>query len=187
VVQSDNFFSLLKEISGNEIPGKYSEERERLIDSLVDGHKYVFEAKAIIYGETDFVSAMAAFLDEIGVIPVLCASGGNNENLEKNIAEIIPDYKSKEITVIENADFSEMEELAAEKSPDFILGHSKGYPLAKKINVPLIRVGFPIHDRFGGQRILHLGYRGAQQLFDKIVNTIIETRQSSNSVGYFYM
>jgi nitrogenase molybdenum-iron protein NifN len=187
VAQTDDLFSLLKEVSGQEIPEKYSEERERLIDSLVDGHKYVFEAKAIIYGEEDFVTAMVSFLNEIGVIPVLCASGGNGGRLEKEIAKIIPDYNSKGITVIENADFSDMEELAAEKSPDFILGHSKGYPLAKKLNAPLIRLGFPIHDRFGGQRILHLGYRGTQQLFDKIVNTIIEARQSSNSVGYFYM
>jgi nitrogenase molybdenum-iron protein NifN len=187
ITENDNFFSLLKEISGREIPEKYSEERERLIDSLVDGHKYVFEAKAIIYGEEDFVTALAYFLDEIGAIPVLCASGGNGGRLEKNIAKIIPDYKEKEITVLENADFSDMEELAAEKSPDFIIGHSKGFPLSKKLNVPLIRVGFPIHDRFGGQRILHIGYRGAQQLFDRIVNTILESRQSSNSIGYFYM
>ena len=40
--------------------------------------------------------------------------------------------------------------------------------------MPLVRVGFPIHDRIGGQRILHVGYRGTQQLFDRIVNALIE-------------
>ncbi|OQX05718.1 MAG: hypothetical protein BWK76_27095, partial [Desulfobulbaceae bacterium A2] len=65
-------------------------------------------------------------------------------------------------------------------------GHSKGYHLARKLNVPLIRVGFPIHDRFGGQRILHLGYRGAQNLFDLIVNAVIARRQDSSPVGYAY-
>jgi len=52
---------------------------------------------------------------------------------------------------------------------------------------PLIRVGFPIHDRLGGARIVHVGYRGAQQLFDTISNTIIATRQNTSPVGYTYM
>jgi len=53
--------------------------------------------------------------------------------------------------------------------------------------VPLVRVGFPIHDRLGGQRILHLGYRGAQQLFDTIVNTLMERKQEDSEVGYSYL
>ena len=44
---------------------------------------------------------------------------------------------------------------------------------AASLNLPLIRVGFPVHDRVNGSRLLHLGYRGAQQLFDKIANIII--------------
>jgi len=60
-------------------------------------------------------------------------------------------------------------------------------PVAKKLNIPLIRVGFPIHDRIGGQRILHLGYSGAQQLFDTVANALIEKKQDDNPVGYFYM
>jgi len=32
-----------------------------------------------------------------------------------------------------------------------------------------------------------VGYRGAQQLFDTISNTIIATRQDASPVGYTYM
>jgi nitrogenase molybdenum-iron protein NifN len=39
----------------------------------------------------------------------------------------------------------------------------------------------------GGQRILHLGYRGAQRLFDEIVNAIIDQKQSASPIGYSYM
>ena len=59
--------------------------------------------------------------------------------------------------------------------------------MARQLGIPLIRVGFPIHDRIGGQRILHLGYRGAQQLFDRVVNALIEFKQQSSPVGYSYM
>jgi nitrogenase molybdenum-iron protein NifN len=59
--------------------------------------------------------------------------------------------------------------------------------MARKLNIPLIRVGFPIHDRVGGQRILHLGYSGAQQLFDTVTNALIAKKQDDSSVGYSYM
>jgi len=41
--------------------------------------------------------------------------------------------------------------------------------------------------RFGGQRLLHLGYRGTQQLLDRITNTLLEHRQETSDVGYAYM
>jgi nitrogenase molybdenum-iron protein NifN len=58
--------------------------------------------------------------------------------------------------------------------------------MARHLNAPLLRVGFPIHDRIGGQRILHIGYRGAQQLFDLIVNTFLERKQNDSPIGYSY-
>ncbi|MDR0842860.1 MAG: nitrogenase, partial [Acidobacteriota bacterium] len=67
------------------------------------------------------------------------------------------------------------------------IGSSKGYAMSKRLDVPLIRVGFPIHDRIGGQRIHHLGYLGAQDLFDRVVNTILERKQALSPVGYSYL
>jgi nitrogenase molybdenum-iron protein NifN len=89
--------------------------------------------------------------------------------------------------VKEGLDFCEIEKLAEDLAPDFMVGHSKGYTLARKLGIPLIRVGFPIHDRFGGQRILHVAYRGTQSLLDRIVNAIIEQQQEASPVGYAYM
>ncbi|EKD39075.1 MAG: Nitrogenase, partial [uncultured bacterium] len=89
--------------------------------------------------------------------------------------------------VKENVDFFDIEILAKELGVDLVIGHSKGYTFARKENLPLIRVGFPIHDRVGGQRILHLGYHGAQALFDLITNTVIDRKQTDSPVGYSYM
>ena len=68
-----------------------------------------------------------------------------------------------------------------------VIGNSKAAKLARALDVPLMRVGFPVHDRVGGQRILHLGYQGAQRLFDLVVNTLLELKQDSNSIGYSYL
>jgi nitrogenase molybdenum-iron protein NifN len=78
-------------------------------------------------------------------------------------------------------------EEAKQLKPDFLIGSSKGQAVSRQLEVPLVRVGFPIHDRIGGQRILHLGYRGAQQLFDLIVNTLIDCKQHNSPIGYSYM
>ncbi len=187
IKETDRFFTLLETLSGRPTPEKYVKERGRLVDAYVDGHKYIFGKKAIVYGEEDLVVGMCSFLTEIGIQPVLCASGGTSGKLEKAIAAVTGDTLLEQPQVFEGMDFFEISEMAEALQPDLIIGHSKGYPLAKKLDIPLIRVGFPIHDRVGGQRILHLGYAGAQHLFDTITNAVISKKQADSPVGYSYM
>jgi len=187
VTATDKFFALLESLSGQPTPPRYAGERGRLIDSLVDGHKYVFGKRAVVYGEEDLVVGLAGFLAEIGVTPALCGSGGKSGKLRQKVAEATAGLCETAPETYEDIDFHEIEARATELAPDLIVGHSKGYPLARKLNIPLIRVGFPIHDRLGGQRILHIGYRGAQRLFDMVTNSMIQVKQDSSPVGYSYM
>ena len=184
---SDKFFSLLETLTGERRAEKYEDERRRLVDAYADGHKYVFDKRVIIYGEEDLVIGMTAFLREIGMVPVLCASGGKSGLLKQRIGELVPDMDELGIKVREGVDFVDIEDEAKILQPDFLIGNSKGYTMSRKNNIPLLRLGFPIHDRFGGQRMHHLGYRGTQELFDRIVNTVIEQRQNASSIGYTYM
>lgn len=183
---SDKFFNVLQEITGKTMPDDCASRRGRLLDSYADAHKYIFGKKAILYGEEDLVVPMAGFLSEIGMIPVICATGAKSGRFKDAVFEAAGDVKD-EINVIEAVDFIEIEELALEHQPDLIIGNSKGFSLSKKLNIPLMRIGFPVHDRFGGARIRHIGYGGTQELFDRIVNTVIEQKQSASSIGYSYM
>ncbi|MCW5202022.1 nitrogenase [Desulfobulbus sp. US4] len=187
IEETDRFFELLSTLSGRPMPEKYAKERGRLVDAYVDGHKYLFGKKAIIYGEEDLVVGMTAFLAEIGVFPVICASGGTSGRLAEALAEVTGDMLAEQPAIHEGVDFFDIAEVAETLGPDLLIGHSKGYPLARKLNIPLIRVGFPVHDRVGGQRILHLGYSGAQQLFDQVANAFIAKKQADSDVGYSYM
>lgn len=182
---SDEFFKFLANFSENKIPQKHAAERGRLIDSYFDGHKYVFGKRAVIYGEEDLVVSLAVFLKEIGIDPVLCVSGGESGKLAKNIAAACG--ISADAVIKEGTDFMTAAEIARKLSPDIVLGSSKGYPMARQLNVPLVRIGFPIHDRFGGQRLLGIGYRGTQQLFDSIVNVFIEKKQNASAENLMYM
>ena len=184
--QSDLLFDALAEISGKEIPRNHALERGRLIDAYVDGHKYIFGKRVIVYGEEDLVIGLTAFLSEIGASPVLCASGGRSGKMKEAVKQLTASYLPTPPAVREGADFFEIAELADELHPDLLIGASKAYRVSRKRDVPLVRVGFPIHDRFGGQRILHIGYRGAQYLYDRIVNAILEKNQEDSPIGYGY-
>ncbi len=187
ITATDRFFDELATLTGCPTPTKHSLERGRLVDSYVDGHKYVYGKKAIVYGEEDLVVGLTTFLAEIGVMPVLCASGGKSGKLSAAIKDATDGVLAEQPKVFEGMDFYDISELAESLEPDLLVGHSKGYPLARKLDIPLIRLGFPIHDRVGGQRILHLGYRGAQNLFDLVANAMISKKQNSSTIGYSYM
>ncbi len=185
--ETDAFFKTLNSLTGQDTPAVYENQRGRYIDSLADGHKYVFGKRAIVYGEEDLVVGMTSFLAEIGVQPVLCASGGRSGMLEKAVRGVCDGLLSETPQIHEGMDFYEIEKLAAELDPDIIIGHSKGYHLARKMDIPIVRVGFPVHDRIGGQRILHIGYQGAQQMFDNIANALLTKKQNDSETGYSYM
>lgn len=185
--ETDTFLKGISTISGHTIPDTHTRARGRLIDAMVDGHKYVAGKRAVIYGEEDLVVGLTSFLAEIGIQPVLCASGGKSGRLAEAIKAVLAGMPCSEPEVLDDVDFYDIAQRAKSLNTDLLVGHSKGYAFARRQRIPLVRVGFPIHDRMGGQRILHLGYHGAQMLFDTIVNTIIEKKQNDSEVGYSYM
>jgi nitrogenase molybdenum-iron protein NifN len=204
------FFAELERVTGQPIPDLFRAECGRLIDAMVDGHKYLIGKRAALFGDPDLVIGLASFLNEIGIQPVLCATGSTERRtpaprdpsstiarsgssaprlgtFESLLREVVTDVDTSGWVVMEGADHAQIAEHARKLKPDLLLGSSKGYSLARELGVPLVRVGFPIHDRIGGQRVLHLGYRGAQQLYDRIVNTLLERRQDDSDVGYSYL
>jgi nitrogenase molybdenum-iron protein NifN len=184
--ETDKFMGTLETLSNRSIPAKYMRQRGRLLDSYIDGHKYVFEKRAIVYGEEDLVIGLTAFLCEIGIVPVLCASGGKSGMFAAALKRAVRELPD-ETLIKEGCGFADIAEIAADRRPDILVGSSKGYSLARKLNVPLLRAGFPIHDRIGGQRILHLGYQGAQDLYDRLVNSLLERKQDLSTIGYSYL
>jgi nitrogenase molybdenum-iron protein NifN len=184
--QSDAFFRVLEQITGRPTPERHAAERGRLVDAYVDGHKYAFGKKVILFGEEDFVVGMSAFCAEIGLRPVLCASGGKSGKLRECVRAAAPEIDA-ETPILEGVDFAEIGEAVRNLQPDLLIGNSKGFSLSRAAGIPLIRVGFPIHDRISGPRSLHLGYRGAQRLFDTVVDKLMEIKQDGNDIGYTYI
>ncbi|HOX51230.1 MAG TPA: nitrogenase component 1, partial [Fibrobacteria bacterium] len=185
--ETDAFAALLEEVSGRETPAILQMERGRLIDACVDAHKYLSGRTAVVFGDEDMVVGLVAFLTEIGVKTTLAASGGKSGNLASEIDRVTRSFLEEPPRVLSDSDFRDVEDCVESQQADFFLGHAKGYKLSRRRDVPLVRVGFPLHDRFGGQRMLHVGWRGALNLLDTIVNAILEKRQDDSPVGYSYL
>ncbi|MBN1117275.1 MAG: nitrogenase [Bacteroidales bacterium] len=186
IKETDKFFDILEKLSGNPMPGKYEKERGRLIDAYVDGHKIMFGKKAIIYGEEDLVIGLSKFLAETGIDVVLAVTGGNSGKIKPILANSNQNGQEP-MTIGDDMDFEDLADIAKDLGANIMIGNSKGYYIARELKIPLVRVGFPVHDRFGAQRIHHLSYRGTQELFDRIANALMEYKQENSAVGYKYL
>ncbi len=105
---TDAFFNLLAELAAR-IPARHTAARGRLIDSMVDGHKYIFGKRAVVYGEEDLVVGMTSFLAEIGIHIVLCASGGKSGKFAASVAAALEGMDCELPVVKEDVDFYDIE------------------------------------------------------------------------------
>jgi nitrogenase molybdenum-iron protein NifN len=176
---TDTLFTELVNILKCPIPEKYQNERGRLLDAMVDVHKYLYGVKAAVYGDPDMVFSLTTFMLELGMFPVLVATGSKSRDfgarIKKIFKELRPDLKP---VVLDGIDFDSLNDAVRDCSPDILIGNSNGRYIARALDIPLVRVGLPIHDRVGAQRILSVGYRGALELLDRITNTILEANDT---------
>jgi nitrogenase molybdenum-iron protein NifN len=72
----------------------------------------------------------------------------------------------KKAPQIDDTDFETIQAYVKELNANILIGNSDGKVITEKEGVPLVRIGFPIHDRVGGQRLAYAGYNGTMQLLD---------------------
>lgn len=172
---TDGFLKLLKEITGNPIPKSIEMERGRLLDGMIDSHKYNFEGRCTIFGDPEMVYSIFTTCMENGIHPLLIATGNKAQRLKELIA-IEDNSLNDDITIVDETDFSHILKLSEEKEVNIAIGPSDGKYLTEKGGIPLVRIGFPILDRVGGQRILSVGYTGTLNFLDMITNTLLENK-----------
>ncbi|MEL4106921.1 nitrogenase cofactor biosynthesis protein NifB [Oscillospiraceae bacterium WX1] len=158
-------------------PPTLEKERGRLLDAMVDAHKYCAEGRAAVFGEPDFVYSVTRFCAEIGLVPRLAATGSVSPALRERLQEALDAAAAwlhlSPGEVIDDADFDTIENKALALGVNLLLGSSDARRLAQKHHIGLVRCAFPIHDRLGGQRVRTLGYDGATALLDQASNILL--------------
>lgn len=174
----DQFIAALSGISGKPVPDALALERGWLLDGMADSHKYNAEGRAVIYGEPELVYALTSLCIENGAEPVVIASGSPHSKLKELLAPILAELDEQPI-LIEEADFAAIEHAAVKSGATIGVGHSGGKFLIERYDIPVTRIGYPIHDRIGGQRIFSAGYAGTLAFLDRFSNTLLEKKYSS--------
>lgn len=185
VKATDALLEFLFQMEGEKVPPEYIHNRERVLDAYADCHKYIFGKRALVYGDADFTAGMCSFLDETGIVPEIAICGYKFPRFEEYVTSGIEN--TTPAFVSDDIDFDTIDEILYQYPVDLIIGNSKGYKLSKKTGIPFVRCGFPIHDRFGGPGILHVGYEGAYTLLERIVNTVLQKKQDDSDTGFSYL
>lgn len=175
IENTDLLICALKEITGKPIPEALEKERGRLLDCMIDAHKYNFAGRSVIFGDPELVYAMSKTCLENGVFPVVMATGSRTVRLTELLKPEL-DRVQREAYILSEADFTTIREKSRELQANIAIGHSDGRFLTEQEGIPLVRTGFPIHDRMGGQRILSVGYTGTALFIDRVTNTLLENK-----------
>lgn len=169
---TDWLIKTLSGITGKQIPGSLAVERGRLLDAMIDSHKYNGEGTVAIFGDPETVYAVTSLCLENGITPLIAATGSKNLKFRNLIA-------AKGTQAIDGTDFEYVHEQVKKLRPHLLIGNSDGKIIREKENIPLIRIGFPIHDHIGAQRKLFAGYRGSMRFLDDITNTLLDLKNES--------
>lgn len=127
-------------------------ERGLLMDAMIDAHKFSFHVRPALFGDPEMVGAMVGFCAENGMFPRVVASGGGDKEWCKTVQQQLAEALEP-AWIQEKTGMAEVLEQSVAGEANMAVGPSVGRYLEEKADIPLVRLGFPIQDRLGAQRI----------------------------------
>ncbi|HAC63254.1 MAG TPA: nitrogenase molybdenum-iron protein subunit beta [Cyanothece sp. UBA12306] len=172
---TDEFLTALSEITGNPVPPELELERGRAVDAMTDSHAWLHGKTAAIYGDPDLVIGMLQFMLEMGVEPVhVLVHNSTKEFIAEAEALLASSPYGQKATVWGGKDLWHLRSLLFTEPVDFLVGNSYAKYLQRDTGIPLIRIGYPIFDRHHLHRYSTIGYKGAINLLNWLVNSLFE-------------
>lgn len=170
---TDSYITALMHYSNNEVPYALDEERGQLVDIMIDSHPYFDKKKVAIFGDPDTVIGLAEFVASIGMIPAFCLTGTPGELFMTKMKAIYEKYdvegKAKSF-----GDLFELHQWIKNEPVDLLMGGSHGKYIARAEDLPFVRVGFPVTDRYVHPYMPIVGYKGAIRLLELILNALMD-------------
>lgn len=167
---TDKYVETLKRFGGV-IDDELEIERGKTIDAITDMQQYFYQKKVALVGDPDQLVALTEFLTDLGfsVRHVITGTPG-----KKFISRVKEAAGTDDINVRESSDYFYMHQLIKNEKVDLIMGNTYAKYMARDMDIPLIRTGFPIYDRIGHQYFPTVGYKGALRLVEKILNALMD-------------
>jgi nitrogenase molybdenum-iron protein beta chain len=174
VSNTDQYIMALRQISKSEVPAELEDERGRLVDLYLDSHQYTYRKKAAVFGDPDTVIGLTSLLLEMGLLPKYVITGTPKAEFEQRINALLGKYGVTDCEVKSGADLFLLHQWLKNEPVDLMLGTSYGKQIARAEDIPFIRVGFPVLDRYGGPLLPIVGYAGGVILAEKIINALLD-------------
>jgi nitrogenase molybdenum-iron protein beta chain len=137
-----------------------------------------------IAGDPDQVIALTQFLVELEMKPVYVITGSPGNQFEKRLHEIldgpVPNAKIKQ-----TADLFELHQWMKNEPVDLLIGNTYGKHMARTENVPFVRFGFPVLDRTGHRFFPTVGYMGAVNLINQMINVLLDKKDRECEEEWF--
>jgi nitrogenase molybdenum-iron protein NifN len=158
----DAFTMTLAEISGQPVPARIDRQRAQLQDAMVDSHFMTGFLRVGIAADPDLLLALGQFLAGVGADIVAAVATAR--------ADALSDVPAASVQI---GDLDDLERGASAHRAQLIVSNSHAVPAAERLQIPLLRAGFPQYDWVGGYARTWVGYRGARQALFDIANLFL--------------
>jgi nitrogenase molybdenum-iron protein beta chain len=173
ITATDAFVERLRKCAGVSVPESLLLERGQLVDVLCDKNQYLYGKKVSLSGDPDILLGLTRFCADAGmkVLHVLTGTHAPGKFAAK-IKEIAGD----EVVVKAGpqADLFYFHQLMRNNRPDLMFGNTYRKYIARDMDIPLIRTGFPIYDRVGHSYFPITGYRGGLHLLVRMLDALMD-------------
>jgi len=171
---TDDYIMELSRFSKQEVPYELEEERGQLVDIMVDAHPYYDKKKVALYGDPDTLIALTKFVLELGMIPKYVITGTPGMAFEKQVNALIEEAGVEGCIVKQDSDLFLLHQLIKNETVDLLMGGTHGKYIAKAEDIPLVRVGFPVLDRYVHSLMPVTGYRGGMRLLELMLGALMD-------------
>jgi len=178
---TDKFVMELSQLSNEEVPYELEEERGQLVDLMLDAHFYFFNKTVAIFGDPDTVLGLTRLVLEMGMIPKYVLTGTPGENFVKLAQELFEQFGVEGCTAKAAGDLLELHQWIKNEKVDLLLGTTYGKQIARAEDIPFIRAGFPVLDRYAHSSFPIVGYKGAMRMVQAIADTLMDRQDKECS------
>ncbi|MDR2295831.1 MAG: nitrogenase molybdenum-iron protein subunit beta [Clostridiales Family XIII bacterium] len=174
VACTDLYVLALRQRARNEVPAELEAERGRLVDLLLDSNRHTHQKKLAVFGDPDTVIGIASLALEMDMLPKYAITGTPKGDFTRRIEALFDKYGVTGCVAKADADLFELHQWIKNEPVDLLIGSSYGKQIARAEDIPFVRAGFPVLDRYGGPLMPIVGYAGAIRLTEQIVNALLD-------------
>ena len=158
----DALVSVLTEIAGEPVPARLERQRAQLQDAMLDTHFMIGQGRFAIAGDPDLLHAF----DDL-------VSGMGGETVAAVVPAKAAVLKRLGCARVKIGDLEDLEQMAIEQDAELLIGNSHCAETSLRLNLPLLRAGFPQYDQLGGYQRTWIGYQGTRQTLFELANQML--------------